>query len=409
MQLAMPSSVAVGIAVGAAACVFLLTARRRRRPGARGGVAHTLTRALGRDSGVRVTVLGQGGAPLGDLYKHLTDQVALRAVAAAHESGIAFFDTSPWYGVGLSEMRMGLALHRLPRSSFVFQTKVGRYLVPDKAAANGTAVGWIGGLHMGVVFDYSADALERQLEDSLARTGLGYVDSLVIHDLEPTPHRKEGDDGVATARRHLGTLRASGFAALQRLRAEGKIAAFGAGVNIDEDGEDAEVKRAWNREYVAALLEMPQFVPCKRGLDFLLCANMHSLLNGEAVSLGLLDQCLAHGVSVVVGGPYSSGILASGADPPDGSVPYFNYQPASNAVRAHCRRIEAVCRRHGVPLIAAALQFPLRHPAVCSVIPGGASEREVASNVALMNVAIPDAFWSELERGGLLPPPVGFQ
>ena len=392
--------------LGVAACLLLLARRRRRTHGA----AHTALRDLGRDSGLQVTVLGQGGAPLGDLFRKLDDTTALKAVAMAHELGIAYYDTSPWYGTGLSEMRCGLALHRLPRTSFVFQTKVGRYLVPDPAAKNGTSVGWIGGLHMGVKFDYSASAFERQIQDSLQRTGLGYIDSVVIHDLEPTPHRNPaaGDDGIATACRHLATLRESGFAALQRMRADGVIKAFGAGVNIDEDGEDEHVKREWNREYVRILLGMP--TERARGIDFLLLANMHSLLSHEASSLGILDDCLAAGVAVVIGGPYSSGILATGADPPDGSTPKFNYQPASEAVRARVRRIERVCDRHGVPLIAAALQYPLRHPAVCSVIPGGATADEVASNVALLNATIPEGLWQDLERERLLPmllpPPV---
>ena len=295
---------------------------------------------------------------------------------------------------------MGLALHRLLRRSFVFQTKVGRYLIPDTAAKNGTAVGWIGGLHMGIRFDYSGEALERHLADSLQRTGLGYVDSLVIHDLEPTPHRTETDDGVSTARKHLETLESSGFAKLQSLRARGVIKAFGAGVNIDEDGEDPSIKREWNREYVKRLLAWRHTTG--GGIDFLLLANMHSLLTHEAEDLGILDECHKHGVGVVIGGPFSSGILATGADPKDGSVPKYNYQPASDGIRERVRNIEKICLSHGVPLIAAALQYPLRHPAVCSVIPGGASAAEVASNVALMNVEVPEAMWAELVEKGFI-------
>ena len=416
--------------------LLLLYASRRRAhrallvPPSAGG-AHTVTRPLGPHSGVHVTILGQGGAPMGDLYHHIDDATALGAIATAHASGVNFYDTSPWYGVGLSEMRVGLALHRKERSSFVFETKVGRTLVPDRDGVNGTKVGWIGGLHMGIRFDYSADAFERQLEDSLQRTGVGHVDSLVIHDLEPTPHRDvaRGDDGVATACAHLETLHASGFAALQRMRASGLIRAFGAGLNIDEDGEDPEIKRNWNREYFGALMRMGEGhhstnspgrrsagaspsappAPIERGVDFLLLANMHSLLSAEAMDLGILDEAERRGVSLVIGGPFSTGILATGADPADGSVPKFNYLPASDAVRARCRRLEGVCKRHGVPLVAAALQYPLRHPAVSSVIPGGASAREVASNVALMNVTIPDALWADLEAEGLLPPPVGLR
>ena len=424
-------STSLTLACGATVAAFVLIPRfvqlrrQRRKIRLRSG-AHTATRPLGPHSGVRVTVLGQGGAPIGDLYKNIDDVTALTTIATAHENQIQFFDTSPWYGVGLSEMRVGLALHRLQRSSFVVQTKVGRYLVPDRDGVNGTKVGWVGGLHMGIRFDYSGAAFERQLEDSLQRTGLGHIDSLVIHDLEPTPHRDvaTGDNGVATACRHLETLNASGFAALQRMRAEGRIRAFGAGINIDEDGEDPETKRLWNREYFGALMRM-QSAPSPssssppsagapaeslaRGLDFVLLANMHSLLNNEANELGILDECAVRGVSVVVGGPFSTGILATGADPPGGAVPNYNYLPASDRVRAHTRRLESVCKRHGVPLIAAALQYPLRHPAVSCVIPGGASPREVASNVVLMNVPIPEALWRDMEAEMLLPPPVGLR
>ena len=132
---------------------------------------------------------------------------------------------------------------------------------------------------------------------------------------------------------------------------------------------------------------------------------MYSLLSDEAAAQGHLQACLARNVSVVIGGPYASGILATGADPPGGQVPKYHYRPASEAVRAHVRRIEGVCRRFGVPLAAAALQYPLRHAAVVSVIPGGASAAEVASNVRLMNVPIPEALWAGLQREGLLPPP----
>jgi D-threo-aldose 1-dehydrogenase len=409
---------AVAVVLAAGSALLLLARRRPRRQNRQ--TAHMEKRRLGRHSGLSVTVLGQGGAPMGDLYYKLSDEVALRALATAHESGIGLFDTSPWYGVGLSEVRFGLALHRVPRESFCFQTKVGRHLVPDEMCKNGVPVGWLGGLHMGIRFDYSADGLERQIHDTLQRTGLGYVDSLVIHDLEPTPHRDlvTGYDGVETAERHLDMLQQSGFRYLQRQRVAGKIKAFGAGVNIDEDGEDASIKRAWNRRYVERLLRlgMPRGgqTECgsdggegglSHGIDFLLLANMHSLLSSEAQRLGILDDCLAAGVSVIVGGPFSSGILATGADPHSGETPKFNYLPASDEVRAHVRRLERVCGRFGVPLIAASLQYPLRHPAVAAVIPGGATEAEVLSNVSLMNVPISEEFWGVLEQEGLLPPP----
>ena len=259
---------------------------------------HQQQRRLGQSS-VYVTVLGQGGAPLGDMYVKLDDATATGALSVAHEAGITLFDTAPWYGVGLSEARFGVALHRVPRDSFSLQTKVGRFLVPDPAGMNGKAVGWIGGFHNRIAFDYTAAGFERQLEDSLQRTGLGRIDSVVIHDLEPTPHRNPatGDTGLATAHAHLAQLRKSGFAALQRLRAAGKISAIGAGLNIDEDGEDPQLKREWNQLYVDALLGLhtgeggAQPEPNDRGIDFLLVANMHSLVCFEALDSGILTKC----------------------------------------------------------------------------------------------------------------------
>ena len=410
----MSKAFAYASATSLAVAAYLL--HRRRRAAASSGAAlpttgaHTVTRSLGARSGVQVTVLGQGGASLGDLYMRISDADALATLQCAHACTVNFFDTSPWYGVGLSEARFGLALFRLPRDSFVFQTKVGRFLVPDAQGRNGAPTGWINGYHFTYVFDYTAEALERQWQDSLQRTGLGRVDSVVIHDLEPMaagggdPAPGSGKDGLAGARAHLEVLRTSGLKTLRRLRASGAVRAFGAGVNSDEGGEDKAKKRAWNRKYVDTLLGFDQSAAGgERGLDFLLLANLYSLLNFDAHTEGILDKCLAAGVGVVVGGPYSSGILATGSRPRNGQPPMYNYEPANEEVLGRCRGIEAVCAQHGVPLIAAALQFPLGHAAVSSVIPGGKNTAEVRSNVELMNVPIPAAFWSELKATGLIP------
>ena len=187
-----------------------LTKKQRQQQSQHRAGKHTRKRVLGR-SGLQVTVLGQGGASLGDLYVKLDNSAAMETLKAACDGGIGFFDTSPYYGVGLSEARFGVGLHHVPRASFVLQTKVGRFLVPDRAAKNGVDAGWIGGYHMRIKFDYSAAALVRQCEDSLQRMGLGYIDSLVIHDLEPTPHIVNGKtNGVAEAKAHLEVLSYSG-------------------------------------------------------------------------------------------------------------------------------------------------------------------------------------------------------
>ena len=386
-----------------AAAIFLLARRvsaKKKHPVAIvAAETHTSTRGLG-VAKVPVTVLGMGGASIGDMYVKISNAQAVQTLEAAHAHGVTFFDTSPWYGVGLSEARFGIALHSVPRDSFFLQTKVGRYLVPDSDGVNGTKLGWIGGFHFGIRFDYSKEGFQRQLEDSLQRTGLGRIDSLVIHDLEPTPRNGTQEEKIELAMQDLRVLEKSGYDYLVAQRAAGKILTFGAGVNSNEDGEDLRLKREYNKMYVNKLVELHK----TRGeIDFLLLANMWSLLNFEAFEDGIVQLCSKNGISVVVGGPYSSGILATGADPEHGGVPYYNYMPADNTVRERCRRVEQVCKRFGVPLIAAAIQFPLLHPSVCSVIPGGKSKWEVDSNVKNMNFPIPLALWYALRNEGLLP------
>lgn len=389
------SSLAV-VAGGATLGLAALWLHRRRRAPRRSALR---TRRLAPD--LEVTVLGCGGASLGDLYVETTHECALATLRAALDAGIQFFDTAPWYGCGLSEARFGLGLLRTPRSRFALNTKVGRFLVPDPRARNATPA-WAHGSHFTVKFDYSGPALRRQWEDSLQRTGLGRVDSLVIHDLEPGAHASDDDPtGVAATQAHLDALGATGFAELCALRESGAIKAFVAGVNADENGEDAQAKDDWNRKYVDALFAMGD--AHARGIDFLLIANCYSLLNFTAHDLGILDDCAARGVSVVIGGPFSSGILATGPDPKGGGVAYYNYRPADAAIRDRARKIQAACGRHGVPLVAAALQFPLGHPAVASVIPGGKNPAEVRSNVDAMNHPIPARLWADLKDEGLIP------
>ena len=396
--------------ITAAAAILLLLHRHRQRQRQRQDQRsiqiktttqpHTTRKVLSTTSALLVTILGLGGASIGDLYLKIPNEQAMQTLLTAHAQQITFYDTSPWYGVGLSEARFGLALHTVDRSSFVLQTKVGRYLVPDRQCVNGTNVGWIGGYHFNIVFDYTAAGFQRQMEDSLQRMGLGYVDSLVIHDLEPTPRIGTQEEKTHLALQDLLQLEASGYEYLVKARQAGTIRAFGAGCNSNEAGEDWVLKRQWNQNYVKRLISLHQKIG---KIDFLLLANMFSLLNFEAYEDGILDQCLQHGIAVVIGGPYSSGILATGADPSNGSVPYYNYEHATDQMRERCRRVEKVCLSYDVPLIAAAIQFPLLHAAVVSVIPGGKNAWEVRSNVKSMNVTIPVAMWHALQKEDLLP------
>jgi D-threo-aldose 1-dehydrogenase len=352
-----------------------------------------------------------GGASLGDLYTKISNANALATVERAFELGIVMFDTAPWYGLGLSEARVGLALHDKPRNTYVLNTKVGRFLVPNRTS-HPRDVGWAGGHRNEVCFDYCGTAITRQHEDCLQRLGTGSVDSLVIHDLEPLNFPDaNGAPSVENAKRELAKLLdldTGGFKRLEEMREAGEIQAFGAGVNAAERGECPKAKAEWNRHYVEVLLAqsrrktMAADAP-RAGLDFLLLANMYSLLNWTALETGILDACQAAGVSVVVGGPFSSGILATGADPGEGHTVYYNYQPADSDVLEHTRRIEAVCAQYSVPLVAAALQFPLGHPAVVCVIPGAKSVAEVESNVDCMNWDIPMSFWDALKAESLIP------
>ncbi len=330
---------------------------------------------LGR-SDVRVTRLGLGGVPLGDPHGVMDEGRAEATLAAAVDAGIAFFDTAPWYGNTLSEHRMGHFLRTRPRQSFVLSTKVGRvYFRPrdlDAFEHSPWMARWRGGLRFELRFDYRRDGILRSYEDSLMRLGINAVDALVIHDLDFKHHRDE--EGVARAWRELDG--GGGFAALRELRERGEIGAIGAGIN-----------------HVGMI---PRFVR-DFDLDYFLVAMPYTLLDQPALDEEL-PLCAARGIGVVIGSVFASGILASGAH--EGAL--YNYHPADAALLERVRRIDAVCARHGVPLAAAALQFPLAHEAVAAVIPGADAPAQVRQNVELMSRAIPADLWRELKHEGLL-------
>ena len=204
-------------------------AKRPREGGSQAtGARHTATRQLG-GSGLRTTQLGLGGASLGDLFCKIPNGQALDTVTRCHELGVQYYDTAPWYGIGLSEARMGLALSALPRDSYVLSTKVGRYLRPHADEKTWESLGWAGGLQNGIEFAYTYDDIMRQHEDSVQRLGCGRVDCLVIHDIEEA----EGQQPThARGTREFLAGDKGGYRALEKLRASGKIKAFGAGINI---------------------------------------------------------------------------------------------------------------------------------------------------------------------------------
>lgn len=321
-----------------------------------------------------VTRLGLGGVPLGAPHAPLDAARAALVLETAYASGINYFDTAPWYGIGLSEHRMGHALRGKPRAGLVLSTKVGRVLVrPRDASAPGPYQWrWAGGLPFDVRFDYTRGGVLRSYEDSLQRLGMARVDALVVHDLDLKFHHDEA--GIAARLAELDG--GGGFAALADLRSRGEIGAIGAGIN-----------------HVGMI---PRFLE-RFEMDFFLVAMPYTLIDQPALDAEL-PLCEERSVAVVIGAVFASGILAN----PGARAAQYGYKPVESDVRARVARIDAVCRRHGVPIGAAALQFPLAHPAVASVIPGADSADQIRTNLQWMRIAIPPALWDALKAEGLL-------
>jgi D-threo-aldose 1-dehydrogenase len=325
------------------------------------------TRPLGRTA-LRVSQLGFGGAPLGNIFAALTEADAASAIESAFASGINFFDTAPLYGHGLSEHRIGAVLRHHQRDSFVLATKVGRLLRPQPAPDGGL---FRDILPFAAQYDYSYDGVLRSVADSLQRLGLARLDIVHIHDVDVSTHKSQ----AATDERFAEAM-AGGYRALLRLREDKTIGAIGVGVN--------------------------EWSACQRfaeagDFDCFLLAGRYTLLEQRALD-SFLPLCVKRNIAVIIGGPFNTGILATGAI----AGATYNYHPAPVAVMDRVRRIEDICRRHGVTLASAALQFPLHHPAIASVIPGARSAAEVRENVASFEAPIPTALWAELKHAGLL-------
>jgi D-threo-aldose 1-dehydrogenase len=330
------------------------------------------SRRLGRTE-IGVTTLGLGLAPLGNLYRAVSDEEARETLDTALELGIRYFDTAPYYGFGLSERRAGDALRGAPE--VVISTKVGRLLKPiADADPSVERCGFVSPMPFEPVYDYSHDGILRSHEHSLQRLGLSRIDILLIHDIGKLTHSDRHDERVAQL------TDGGGLKALRRLREEKAVSAIGVGVNE-----------------IDICLDLMDRVD----LDVLLLAGRYTLLEQGAID-ELLPRCAGAGVSLVIGGPFNSGILATGAAA--AAPPRYNYGPAPADVRERVLRLEAVCRSHGVPLPAAALQFPLACPAVAAVIPGFASATEVRAGVERFQAAIPDSLWSDLRTEGLIDP-----
>jgi D-threo-aldose 1-dehydrogenase len=311
---------------------------------------------------LNITRLGFGGVPLGGLYKDPSEEEASATVRRTLELGVNYFDTAPIYGFGKSEIRVGRELAKCNRDSFVVATKVGYTLVPDEGERDPKVFHRFDNVPpLRPIFDYSYDGIMRTFEGSLQRLKLSRVDVLNIHD--PDFNWQEAIDIT--------------YPAIHKLRSEGVVRAIGVGMN------QAEMLARFARE-------------CD--FDCLLLAGRYTLIDHTGLR-ELLPICQQKHISVIIGGPYNSGILATGS----GSGATYNYVEAPQPVREQVARIEAVCARHNLPLKAAALQFPLAHPAVAAIIPGARSAAEVEENFRLLTLAIPDEFWDELQQLGFLP------
>jgi D-threo-aldose 1-dehydrogenase len=307
-------------------------------------------------SGVNVTTLGFGAAAIGNLYRAIDDETARQAVAAGWEAGIRYFDTAPHYGLGLSERRLGAALREHPRAQFTISTKVGRLLVPNPSPTGSDLEqgGFAVDDTLRREYDYSRDGVLRSLESSLERLGVDRIDIVYVHDPED----------------HMGPALHEAVPTLVELRDQGVIGAVGAGMNLVEP--------------------LRRFVT-ETDTDVVMVAGRWTLVDRSAALL--LEDCLDHGVAVVCAAPFNSGLL-SRSDPPDDA--HFDYGPAPPDVLAAARACAQTCIIHATTLPAAALQFPLLHPAVCTVVAGMRTAHQCALNLEWASAEIDERLWAAM-------------
>jgi D-threo-aldose 1-dehydrogenase len=320
-------------------------------------------RRIGQTS-LEVTEVSLGGAAIGGLYRAVSRESAEETIAAAWDAGIRYFDTAPFYGFGLSERRMGDVLRDKPRDSYVLSTKVGRLLrpVPDDQVPD---YSYVEPLPFTVDYDYTYDGIMRSFEFSFARLGLNRIDILFVHDIGAYTHGEEAN------RKHLRDLMDSGLKALTQLKSEGSISAFGLGVNEVEVCLD---------------------VMSGASIDCILLAGRYTLLDRDA-SRKLLQLCAKTQTSLVVGGVFNSGILATGPVP----SAHFDYELASQDILDRVRRMDNIARRHGIPLAAAAMQFPLQDPNVATVLIGTAKPSSLKRNLDDLAKQVPQEAWQAFD------------
>ncbi|MFJ2989634.1 aldo/keto reductase [Collimonas sp. NPDC087041] len=317
--------------------------------------------------------IGFGTAPLGNMFRNIPEEEALATVDAAWDHGVRYFDTAPFYGAGMSEIRLGNALGKRRRDDYVLSTKVGRVILDELEDPATRDLGEKGGLfEFGcpnkMINDYSADATLRSIEDSLKRLNTDRLDIVWVHDIAQDFY---GDEWLA----QFEIARTGAFRVLSRLRDEGVIKAWGLGVNRVEPCE--------------LTLDLSEAQP-----DAFLLAGRYTLLDHERALQRLMPAAAKAGVDIVVGGPYSSGILAGGS--------HFEYQKAPAEIIARVERLKAIANRHQVSIKAAALQFSLANPAVAAVIPGASRPERIAEDAQALNAVIPAAFWQEIRHEQLV-------
>jgi D-threo-aldose 1-dehydrogenase len=324
----------------------------------------TAARRLPR-SDLSLPAFGLGCAPLGGLHRPMPAGDAKDLIDAAFDSGVTFFDTAPYYGYTTSERRLGAALAERDRTSFLLSTKVGRRLVPAVGVSRVTD-GWHEAGPFRPVFDYTHDGILRSFEDSLQRLGLDRVDVLLVHDIGQLTH------GTHNAVHWDQLTEGGGWQALASLKSQGLARAIGIGVN--------------ECEVVFDCME-------EADLDCVMLAGRYTLLD-HAGAIPLMERCAQRGVAVLAAGPFNSGVLAGGAT--------FDYRPVPEPVRRKVEALRSACEQAGVSLRAAALQFPLAHPATFCCVAGAHARGELLGNVADLGAQIPPAFWEKLRADGLV-------
>jgi D-threo-aldose 1-dehydrogenase len=317
--------------------------------------------------------LGFGAAPLGNMFRNIPDEEAAATVDAAWDLGTRYFDTAPLYGAGLSEIRLGKQLSRHKRSDYILSTKVGRLILDEIEDASARDLGEKGdifkyGRPNKIVYDYTGDGAKKSIEDSLKRMNVDHIDFVWVHDIAQDFH---GDGWLGM----FDIARKGAFVALSQLRDQGVIKGWGLGVNKVQP--------------VELLLDLSEVKP-----DATLLAGRYSLLDHELALQRLMPAAEAMGVDIVIGGPYSSGVLAGGT--------HFEYGPVPKEIATKVEKIKALCTKHNVPIKAAALHFSLAHPAAAAVIPGASKPDRIKEDHAALKAKIPADFWRDLRSQGLV-------